>query len=227
MIVLGLDTATPATVVGLRLADGRTLQARDYPAPGARPAHLTRLLELAAELLEQAGLGWGELERIAVGLGPGTFTGLRIGVASARGLSQSLGVELVGVSTLRTLAEAAPAGGVLAVLDARRGEAFAAAYAGGRELLEARALAPADLGGLLEQAEAAAPGRPWLAVGDGAIRFRAELQAAGAQVPPDAAELHQVSGAAICALGACAPEQSLQTVVPDYRRRPDAEVALA
>ena len=133
MIVLGFDTATRSTAVALRLADGSTLQARDDPAPDERPGHATRLLEMADELLAGAGIGWSALERIAVGRGPGTFTGLRVGVATARGLAQSLGVELVGVSSLRALAEprlrSERAGSrVLAVLDARRGEAFVAAY---------------------------------------------------------------------------------------------------
>jgi tRNA threonylcarbamoyladenosine biosynthesis protein TsaB len=78
MIVLGFDTATAATVVGLRMADGETLQARDDPAQGERPGHATRLLAMTDELLARAGVGWRALDRIAVGLGPGTFTGLRI-----------------------------------------------------------------------------------------------------------------------------------------------------
>jgi tRNA threonylcarbamoyladenosine biosynthesis protein TsaB len=132
MIVLGFDTATPSTTVGLRLDDATTLQARDDPGTGERPGHATRLLGMAAELLTRADVAWSALDRIAVGLGPGTFTGLRVGIATARGLAQSLSVELVGVSSLRALAEGAAAEGarrgLLAVIDARRGEAFAVPY---------------------------------------------------------------------------------------------------
>ena len=135
MILLGFDTATRATSVALRLDDGSTLQARDDPAPDAHPGHATRLLGMADELLERAGIGWSALGGIAVGLGPGRFTGLRVGVATARGLAQSLSVELVGVSTLRALARpalgACESEGVLAVIDALRGEVFAAGYAAG------------------------------------------------------------------------------------------------
>ncbi len=70
------------------------LQVRDDPSPNAHPGHATRLLAMADDLLRGAGIGWSALDRIAVGVGPGTFTGLRVGVATARGLAQSLGVEL-------------------------------------------------------------------------------------------------------------------------------------
>jgi tRNA threonylcarbamoyladenosine biosynthesis protein TsaB len=254
MIVLGFDTATPSTAVGLRLADGRSLQARDDPAPGAHPGHATRLLEMAHELLAAAGIGWGELDRIAVGTGPGTFTGLRVGIATARGLAQSLSTELVGIPSLQALAlpalssvsRAADRGGadlegadpeaVLAVVDARRVEAFAAAYTtseGDRapvELVAARALAPEDLGSVLAAAAGHgedAPDSRWLAVGDGAVRFRAELERLGLAMPADSSPLHRVSAEAICelALRAHAPAGDTQ-ILPNYGRRPDAEMTL-
>jgi tRNA threonylcarbamoyladenosine biosynthesis protein TsaB len=232
MVVLGIDTSTPATAVGLRLANGCTLQARDDPPAGQRPGHSTRLLDLASGLLVEAGLDWGELERIAVGVGPGTFTGLRIGIATARGLAQSTGVTLVGVSSLGALAHEAnaPDGpgnertGVLAVIDARRGEVFVAAYDGEVELLSPRAVSPGELGGLLEEARADLSSRGWMAVGDGAVLHGDAFDRLGVLVPHDPS-LHRIHGRAICALGEQARELE-GDVVPDYRRRPDAEIAL-
>jgi tRNA threonylcarbamoyladenosine biosynthesis protein TsaB len=248
MIVLGFDTATQATAVALRLADGSVSERRDDPPRGEHPGHATRLLEMGRELLAEAGLGWGGLQRVAVGVGPGTFTGLRVGVATARGLAQSLDIGLVGVSSLTALAEGAlgaaaegeegPGAGrpraLLAVIDARRGEVFAAAYSRGEgaapaRLSEPRALAPEDLPALLAQASGGLPAGPvrWLAVGDGALRFRGHLEAAGAEVAAESSPWHQVGAAAICAAGARASaESSYQEIVPDYRRRPDAELAL-
>jgi tRNA threonylcarbamoyladenosine biosynthesis protein TsaB len=241
MIVLGFDTATRSTAVALCMGDASTLQARDDPGASEHPGHATRLLSMADELLGSAGIGWSAIDRIAVGLGPGTFTGLRVGVATARGLAQSLSVDLVGVSSLRALAEPALRADmdgsyhVLAVLDARRGEAFAAAYAmadrgSAEELVPPLALAPEDLGSVVEQAQTAigeARGRRWQAIGDGAVRFRSDLQAAGVAVPPDSSPLHLLRAEAICDLGARAEAvASGEEIVPDYRRRPDAEIAL-
>jgi tRNA threonylcarbamoyladenosine biosynthesis protein TsaB len=241
MVVLGFDTATSATAVALRRGDGATSEARDDPSAGAHPGHATRLLSMARELLDGAGVSWEEIDRIAVGVGPGTFTGLRVGVATARGLAQSLSVELVGVSSLRALAAPALAAGgpprrVLAVIDARRGEAFAAAYERSAadllaELRSPRPYAPGELAGLLAEVGGQPPGdpqatEPWLAVGDGAIRYRESL-AGVAEVPAEESRLHLVTAAAICELAAAAgPEEANAGVLPDYRRRPDAEIAL-
>jgi tRNA threonylcarbamoyladenosine biosynthesis protein TsaB len=232
VIVLGFDTSTRATAVGLSLPDGRTLQARDDPAPDERPGHATRLLALAHALLEEGDTSWAALERIAVGLGPGRFTGLRVGAATARGLAQSLAIPLVGVSTLRALAEPALAPSArgeraLAVIDALRGEVFLAGYAAAADgppeyTLAVRApLRPDRVADVLARADGAGP---WLAVGDGAVRYRSELERAGAAVPGEDSPLHAVHGGAVCELGARAAEPAdLAEVVPDYRRRADAE----
>jgi tRNA threonylcarbamoyladenosine biosynthesis protein TsaB len=187
---------------------------------------------LASDLLAQAELRWGEVERIAVGVGPGTFTGLRIGVATARGLAQSLGVDVVAVGTLRVLAQAAIAAravrdtgrDVLAAIDARRGEVFVAAYTRqGEELAAPRALAPEGVVGLAAEIGA---GRRWLAVGDGAIRFRVQLEAVDVAVAVEGSPLHRVDAGVLCELALTASRGAPEAVLPDYRRRPDAEIAL-
>lgn len=227
MIVLGFDTATRATAVGLLLSDGRLLDARDDPEEGERPGHATTLLPLAHSLLLDAGLAFRDVDRIAVGLGPGTFTGLRIGVATARGLAQSLGVDAVGVSSLHALAHAANHDGldaVLSAIDARRGEVFVAAYHRHLELLAPEPLAPAYLGELRERVDATAGRRQWTALGDGAVRYRHEMERAGVLVPEDASPLHRVNGRSVCELGLLCEPVNTQ-ILPDYRRRPDAEIA--
>jgi tRNA threonylcarbamoyladenosine biosynthesis protein TsaB len=228
MRVLAFDTATPETVVGLTGA-GAPLVARHAPAPGERPGHARQVLELSRSLLAEAGIGWSDVDRIGVGVGPGTFTGLRIGVATARALAQSSGAALVGVSTLEALARGARSDGpaseqpwsgpVLAVLDARRGEAFVGAWDGAELLRGPLAAAP---GAVVVEADA---GRgDWLAVGDGALRFREELRAPHVTVPADDSPLHRVSGAALCGLAADGRPGEVAALVPDYVRAPDAEL---
>lgn len=223
MRLLAFDTATSATVVGFQQADGAVLEARHDPQPGERPGHACRLLELVATVLGRAGEELGVVERLAVGTGPGSFTGLRIGVATARGLAQATGAALVGISTLRALAEGARPGAegrtVLAVLDARRGEAFAAAWGDGRRLLEPAALGPDGLAATVAELPA-----PVVAVGEGALRFRAEIEPAGAAIAPDDDPVHRVSARALCALGAMQEPAEREAVLPEYLRLPDAEI---
>jgi tRNA threonylcarbamoyladenosine biosynthesis protein TsaB len=249
--VLGFDTATPDTVVALVAGDAPPRELRHTPAPGDRPGHASRLLPLAGELLDDAGLRFADVDRIGVGVGPGTFTGLRIGVATARALAQAAGAELAAVSTLRALAAGAEHDGpVLAVLDARRGEAFAAAWRDGERLLAPVAVRPEALGELVARLPVSArsggpasglpddqrssgpagglsdnPG-PWLAVGDGAVRFRGLLEPAAVMVPADGSQRHRVSAIAICRLATASAPVARDALVPEYVRLPDAEEAL-
>jgi tRNA threonylcarbamoyladenosine biosynthesis protein TsaB len=225
--ILAFDTATRATAVAL--ADAETVYTRrDDPPPGQRPGHATRLLPLIDEVMEQAGVGWEEIDRIAVGLGPGTFTGLRIGVATAKALARASGTPLVGVSTLESLARGPgrlPGPGdhdvVVAVLDARRGEVYAGAWDPGREdnpLLSPRAISPEALLSLLPGL-----GSGPVAIGEGAIAFREVLERGGMTVPGDDSDLHRVTAAGHCLIARRIPVVDPDALAPDYQRLPDAQ----
>jgi tRNA threonylcarbamoyladenosine biosynthesis protein TsaB len=221
MNVLALDTATPVTTVALARAGEPPVEASHVPGDG-RPKTTTRLLTLVEEVLAAGGVDHGELDRIGVGVGPGSFTGLRIGLATAHGLALASGAESVGVSSLRTLALGAGAehdGPVAAVIDARRGEVFVAAWHGEEELLGPRAAAPGTVGDVLAAA-GVAPATT-LAAGDGAVRFRADLERAGLVVPPDDLPLHRMNAAYACDLAAAAMVGD-RAVLPHYVREPDA-----
>jgi tRNA threonylcarbamoyladenosine biosynthesis protein TsaB len=216
MRVLAFDTATAATVAAFG-----ELERRDDPPPGTRPAHAQKLLSLIHSVLDQSDAGWGDVERIAVGIGPGTFTGLRIGIATAQALAQATAIELVGVSTLASLELAARTAlgdqhQILAVIDARRNEAFVAGAG-----LSPCVLTPQGLGDVAGQR--ASDGI--VAVGDGALKFRALLEQAGASVPPDGSPLHRVSAIYHCRLALEAQPTTTGVVVPEYLRQPDAELA--
>ncbi len=207
MIALGLDTATATTSVAV-LGEGAEVELHD---DGGRPRHAQTLQPLIEEALERAGVGWERLGRLCVGVGPGGFTGLRLGIATARALAQGRGLPLVPVSSLEALA-GDPAGRAVAVIDARRGEVFAAFF--GAPAFGPAAYAPAELAALLQ------PGV--LAVGDGAVRFRAELERAGAIVPEDSSSAHRVSALMVCRLGWGREPVDRDALLPDYRREPDA-----
>jgi len=222
VIVLGFDTATPRTAVALQL-DGSEppREAVHDPQPGERPGHTTHLLPLAARLLEEAGLRFADIELIGVGLGPGTFTGLRIGVATARALAQAGGARIAGVPSLRALAAGVDGEDVLAVFDARRGEAFVAGYHRGDEVLAPAALTPDEL----ERIAPPPGGGTWRAAGDGAIRFRHALEHAGITVLPDSDPAHTISAAATCRLARAAGATERDEVIPIYVRAPDATIS--
>lgn len=162
MLILAFDTATDVATSAL-VDDGEVL--------GERASRAQTLLEDVDALLRQGGARPGDVAALAVGVGPGSFTGVRVGLATARGLALALGVPVAGVSTLTALAAGAP--GATPVIDARRREVFVLQG-------EPRVLAPGELE--LE------PGT--VCVGSGAVRYREVLEAAGAEVPPDGDERH-------------------------------------
>lgn len=192
MLTLAFDTSTAVAPVAL---------VRDGDVLGERLSTASRVLADADELLREHGLEQGDISRLAVGTGPGSFTGIRIGLAAARGLAFSLSIPVAGVSTLDALAAGSP--GALPVIDARRKEVFA--------LLDGpRCLAPDELE--LE------PGT--VCVGDGAARYRALLEQKGADVPPDDSELHLPWARHHAALAeGFGPAEEVE---PMYLRLPDA-----
>jgi tRNA threonylcarbamoyladenosine biosynthesis protein TsaB len=160
VLTLAFDTATSAATAAL-VRDGEVL--------GERVSRAVTVLADADELLRESGIERAELTGLVVGIGPGSFTGLRLGLATARGLALALDLPVAGVSTLDALAAGAP--GALPVVDGGRREVFTLVNG------EPEVCAPHDV-------------RAALCVGDGAVRYRSALEANGAQVPPDDDERH-------------------------------------
>jgi tRNA threonylcarbamoyladenosine biosynthesis protein TsaB len=222
--VLGFDTSTNATSVCVLRDDGTAFEhvpetARLFDRPG----HAAELMPAVARTMGDAGVDWDDLSAIAVGVGPGTFTGLRIGIATARALAHARGIALHPVSSLAALADPLERGRPrLPVIDARRGELFAALYDGeGGTTWEPFVAAPEDLA---ERIAKAFPGveRP-LAAGDGSIKFRPVLEAAGVEVPSDESQLHVVRALSVCRLAGEVPAAPPEAVLPAYLREPDAK----
>ena len=193
MLILAFDTATDVATSAL-VEDGEVL--------GERASKASTLLEDLDALLRQASARTADVDALAVGIGPGSFTGVRVGLATARGLALALAVPAAGVSTLDALAAGAP--GALPVVDARRGEVFVLQG-------EPKVLAPA--------AFEVVPGT--LLVGSGAVRFRGLFESAGADVPPDADERHLPRARFHAQLASgFGPAEEIE---PLYLRLPDAD----
>ena len=131
MLLLVLDTALDATTVAVA-RDGAILARRCVPM---ERGHQERLAGLAAEVMAEAGVGFSELQRIGVGVGPGSFTGVRVGLAFAKGLALAWDAPLVGIGSLEALAVSAESSGVIAAaIDARRGRVYLQLFRDGAPL---------------------------------------------------------------------------------------------
>jgi tRNA threonylcarbamoyladenosine biosynthesis protein TsaB len=221
--LLGLDTSTADAVVATTRGGQVLDERRAAPEPDGRPRHAAVLLG-EIELAVAAAGGWEKIGAIAVGVGPGTFTGLRIGISTARALAQARGLPVAAVSSLAALARGIgkrdPSRPRLAAIDARRGEIFVAVYeAGGAVVREPFVASPEAVGERLA-ALSTAP----LAAGDGSLRFRDQLEAAGVEVLPAADPAHLMAARQICALAGEVQPGRPEQLKPAYLRRPDAEI---
>ena len=225
MNVLGIDTSTPATAVCVLRADGRSFEAvPDAARLLESPLHAREVLPAVAQRMGAAGLGFADLDAIAVGVGPGAYTGLRIGVATARSLARAANLPVRPVGSLAALAAGIGAEVSLPLIDARRGELFAALYVHATEVWEPFVTRPEALVERLAKERPAAAQTP-LAAGGGSLRFRHALEAASIEVAPDGSCLHVVRALQVCRLAAQASAVAPEAVSPRYLRAPDATPA--
>lgn len=242
VLVLALDTSTPLTVAGLvevqAASAPRTLAREVVPPPAKAGAVLPALLE---SVCATAGVPLTSLGALVCGVGPGSFTGLRVGLAAAKGLAYALRLPLAGVSSLRALAHDAlaqehdPLAAVVPLLEARRGELFAGAFARADDGALAERAAPRVLLAGQVGAFAASLGGAALLVGAGVDANRAVLEAtrapharlspAGALLAPEPSGLVAVAGPGL--LAAAFDLAALFAVAPDYLAPSEPEKALA
>ncbi len=211
MTTLVIDTCLGACQVALA-SGGRMIAAR---SEAMMRGHQERLAPMTAEVLSEAGLAFSAIERIAVTVGPGSFTGLRVGLAFAKGLRLATGAALVGIGTLEGLAASAPRRArVAAVIDARRAQVYLQVFEAARPLMAPDAL---TLAGAAARLAELAPDGDILAIGPGA-GLMADILGAGRVreiAAPDIEALVRLAEAA-------APRSDVR---PLYLRAPDAKLA--
>ena len=223
MYVLGIETSTPVCSVGL-VEEDRVLACFSQNT-GLR--HAERTIAMAERAVQDAGLANADLHGVAVGSGPGSFTGLRIGMAAAKGLCFALNLPLLAISTLKGLAarvvfERMP---VCAMLDARRGEVYAGVYSLDGGTLTARL---PDTALPLEELMLKLP-RPVLFVGEGSSTYRSQIEADLGRDAGFAPASNYPCGASVALLGVEALRDGsavdVATAEPEYHRRSQAESA--
>lgn len=207
MIVLGLDTCLSACSVAVLNGERVLASAREVMARG----HQERLAPMARDVMADAGLAFDRLERIGVTVGPGSFTGLRVGIAFAKGLAAALSLPTAGVGTLEAMA-ADSSGLVFSVIDARREQVYLQGFEDGRPLMAPDALAAATAAARVAELSM---GRPFTLIGSGAPLL-AGLAPGARVIASEGADARQVAR-----LAAGRPAAPLR---PLYLRAPDAKL---
>lgn len=213
MRVVAIDTAGP--VVGVGAADGdRVAVATSRVTRGAE----AWLLPTLNGLLDELGLAWGDVQGVGVAAGPGAFTGLRVGLATASGLAFARGVPLWPAGSLDHRAASAGSGWRLAMLDARKGKVYAQLVDPSGAIVHG----PADV---LPDVAIGWASPPFHAVGEGALAYRDAVEAAGGAVVEgaDAPGMAALLAATVEALAAGRGRPAIE-VAPRYLRAPDAKV---
>ena len=228
-VILAIDTATPATSLAITRGTRRKGEVLASLGLSSNVTHSRRLLTSIDWLMAEVEIGWDDLAGIGVSLGPGSFTGLRIGMATAKGLAMASGLSLIGVSTLDSLAaKCITTSLICAVLDARKKEVYACFYRiddNGKLIRESEIVAETPQELALQITE------PVLMVGDGVVVYKdlfKELLGENLRIAP--ANLNEPSATS---LGLLCGEQFIQgmvldidTAVPLYVRSSDAELNL-
>lgn len=222
--ILIIDTATSASSVAITV-DGALLS-ECFANPERK--HSASLMRILDQTLGDAGLSIEDMQVIAVTVGPGSFTGLRVGIATAKGLALATGVPLVGISTLAMLAMNLPHAAlpVCPMLDARKNEVYTALFRCHEypeQLAPERVIKPADFLETIRE--------PTLFLGSGALRYRELLRNRLGDkalfAPAHCHELRASAGALLAARSISAGEAlSPAELVPVYLRQSEAELAL-
>jgi tRNA threonylcarbamoyladenosine biosynthesis protein TsaB len=207
MIVLGFDTCLSACSAAVT-HDGRVLA---HESEAMARGHQERLAPMVERVMAQAGVRFADLARVGVTIGPGSFTGLRVGLAFGKGLGTALGAPVAGVGVLEALAAEAR-GLVFAAVDARRDQVYLQAFEDGRALMAPDAL---ELGTAAARIAEIAAGRPLTLVGSGAPLL-ADLAPAAKVLTPAGADARLVA-----MLAGSRPPRPAR---PLYLRAPDARL---
>ena len=226
MRILGLDTATRRASVGL-LTDGKVVTTKSQAVEGS---HAVSLLPLIEAVLQEAGCATRDLDAVAVSRGPGSFTGLRVGLSVAKGLAYATGVRVIGVPTLEALARTVTdhRGVVCALLDARKGELYAACFEPSatipRRLTPDMLVTPASLVERLPT--------PCVILGDAVETYGEFLQARlGSRVTLLPYDSHGPCGGVVATMGwerlRAGPGDDLTPLEPVYIRSSEAERKMA
>lgn len=223
MQILAFDSATTACSAAL----WRNGDIAAYRFEPMARGHAEHLMGMVRAVMADSGVAFADLDLLAVTRGPGGFTGLRIGLAAARGLALAGGLDCLGISTLDAVAAGVGASEgdgarVLAAIDSKRGDIYAQVFSGAQPVTEAQAVQPENLADYLN---AGKKDGPVVVVGDAAARAVAALGAAGvtavASVAPSAPDARTVAAMAAARWPAEIPAGALR---PLYLRPPDAIV---